>query len=259
MNPYFSDQDITLYLGDAAEILPTLGSFDAVVTDPPYGETSLDWDIYPIGWPQLVAAHTRSMWCFGSMRMFLDHFDDFAGWRMSQDVVWNKGLGTSPATDRFRRVHEHVLHFYRGPWRDVHHDTPRIQIMGRARGGRTSSYPGPSTQSGYGPSSWQDTGRRLVESVLYAPKDRTGKASNPTQKPVGVLELLIAYSVPSGGVVLDPFAGSGSTAVAARHAGRRAVLIEKREQQCEAIARRLAQGVLDLGEEGGAPNPPERG
>lgn len=74
-----------------------------------------------------------------------------------------------------------------------------------------------------------------------------------------MLELVIAYSVPSGGVVLDPFTGSGSTAVAARHTGRRAVLIEKREQQCEAIARRLAQGVLDLGEEGGAQDPPERG
>lgn len=111
---------------------------------------------------------------------------------------------------------------------------------------RSSRHPGPSTHSGYGPSTWQDTGARLVESVLHAPKDATSASTNPTQRPVGVLELLIAYSVPPGGVVLDPFAGSGSTAVAARHTGRRAVLIEKREQQCEAIAQRLAQGILPL-------------
>jgi len=46
----------------------------------------------------------------------------------------------------------------------------------------------------------------LVESVLHAPKDDTSTSTNPTQKPVGVLELLIGYSVPSGGIVLDPFA-----------------------------------------------------
>ncbi|MEU4360285.1 DNA methyltransferase [Promicromonospora sp. NPDC023987] len=246
MTPYFSDQDVTLYLGDVAEVLPTLGTFDAVVTDPPYGETSLDWDVYPVGWPQLVSDHASSMWCFGSMRMFLDHVDDFAGWRMSQDVIWNKGAGTSPATDRFRRVHEHVLHFYRGPWRDTHHDTPRVQIMGRARSSRSSSGPGPSTHAGYGPSAWVDNGTRLIESVIHAPKDRTGKATNPTAKPVGLLELLITYCTPPGAMVLDPFAGSGSTAVAARHIGRRAVLVEKREEQCEAVAQRLAQGVLDL-------------
>jgi site-specific DNA-methyltransferase (adenine-specific) len=46
--------------------------------------------------------------------------------------------------------------------------------------------------------------------------------------------------------VLDIFAGSGSTGRAARAIGRRAVLIEKRESQCEAAALRLTQGVLDL-------------
>lgn len=127
MEPYFADQGVTLYLGDAFEVLPQLGTFDLIVTDPPYGETSLAWDVYPTGWPQLVAGHRTSLWSFGSMRMFLDHYADFAGWRLSQDVVWDKGAGTSPATDRFRRVHEHVLHWYRGPWRDLYHQAPRVQ------------------------------------------------------------------------------------------------------------------------------------
>jgi len=74
-----------------------------------------------------------------------------------------------------------------------------------------------------------------------------GRAIHPTEKPTGILEPLIAYACPTGGVVLDPFAGSGSTGITARNLGRRAVLIEAREVQCEATAIRLAQGVLDFG------------
>jgi site-specific DNA-methyltransferase (adenine-specific) len=61
-----------------------------------------------------------------------------------------------------------------------------------------------------------------------------------------VLELLIRYSVPERGVVCDPFAGSGSTLVAARLAGHRAVGVEIEERYCEAAARRLSQGVLEF-------------
>ena len=69
----------------------------------------------------------------------------------------------------------------------------------------------------------------------YAPSLH-GSATNETEKPVRVLEDLIAYAVPVGGLVLDIFAGSGSTGRAARAMDRRAVLIEKREAQCEDAA-----------------------
>ena len=81
MSPYYVDESVTLYHGDFREVLATsnIGA-DAIVTDPPYGETKLDWDVWPKGWPSIAAEYARSMWCFGSMRMFLDRRDEFADW-----------------------------------------------------------------------------------------------------------------------------------------------------------------------------------
>jgi site-specific DNA-methyltransferase (adenine-specific) len=61
------------------------------------------------------------MWVFGSTRMFLEHFSEFSGWKLSQDIVWEKHNGSGFFNDRFRRVHETVLHFYRddAQWGDV--------------------------------------------------------------------------------------------------------------------------------------------
>ena len=74
-----------------------------------------------------------------------------------------------------------------------------------------------------------------------------GYAENETQKPVGILTPLIAYSCPPGGLVFDPFMGAGSVLVAAKILGRRAIGADVREDQCEIAARRCSQEVLGLG------------
>ena len=248
--PYYADEHVTLYHGDARDIMPTLFdeegyAFDAIVTDPPYGETSLDWDRWPDGWPTNASHLAPSMWCFGSMRMFLDRRDEFTGWRLSQDIVWEKHNGSGFHADRFRRIHEHALHWYQGAWEDIWRDVPTTATA-TARTVRSKRRPSHTGHIDRTPYVSTDGGPKLMESVIYSPSMH-GKAIHPTEKPVAVLEPLIQYTCRPGGVVLDPFAGSGSTAVAARNIGRRAVLIEGREEQCEATANRLSQGVLDLG------------
>jgi site-specific DNA-methyltransferase (adenine-specific) len=242
MEPYFDDgQGVTLYLGDMREVVPALDlTADCLVLDPPYAETSLAWDRWPDGWPALAATAARSMWCFGSMRMFLDRRGDFdaAAWKLSQDIVWEKPNGTGFATDRFRRVHEFALHWYLGEWRAIHHVVPTEGVRKAAKTALRTVKP---THTGdIGSALYVDDGSRLSRSVVKA-ANMHGRSLHPTEKPVGILDPLIRYACPPGGLVLDLFAGSGSTLDAARQSGRRAVGIEAHEPYAEAAAKRLSQ------------------
>lgn len=247
--PYYRDDTVTLYHGDARDILPHLGiTADLLIVDPPYGETSLDWDVWPDGWPTLASETARSMWCFGSLRMFFERQHEFtqAGWKMSHGIVWEKANGSGFATDRFRGVHEHVVHWYQGPWGDIHHEVPKTSYSGpnKSARGKLSQ----TTHTGaIGAHTYVDDGTRLMRSVLYAPPPRT-KGGHPTEKPInGLLDPLIRYGCPAGGLVVDPFAGSGAALDAARLAGRRAIGIEGRKDYCEAIKQRLSLLAFDFG------------
>ena len=239
MQPYYQDEAVILYHGDALQILPLLPQADAIVTDPPYGETSLDWDKWPDGWPAVAALVAPQMWCFGSMRMFLDKRGDLADWKLAQDVVWEKHNGSSFHDDRFRRVHEFALHFYRGEWNALHREVPRFGEEQRKQNIRRGKTP----HLGANGAAAVIEGQRLMTSVIFAPSCH-GYAVNETQKPEGIVAPLLQYSVPVGGLVVDCFAGSGTTGAVARKTGRRAILIEKREAQCRAIVERLRQGDL---------------
>lgn len=219
---------------------------DLIVTDPPYGETSLDWDRWPTGWPTIAAAHARSMWCFGSMRMFLAQRDEFSAWKFSQDNVWEKHNGSNLANDRFNRVHENALFWYQGDWASIYHEPPttasaiKRTVRKKARPAQWIGSTGPNLYTS------EDGGPLIMASVMFA-RSMHGRAINETEKPVEILEPLIEYGCPPGGLVLDLFAGSSSTLFAARSTGRRAVGIEMREDQCEKAAKRLAQGTFDFG------------
>lgn len=247
MKPYFTDGTVSLFLGDMRKVLPALGlTVDTIVTDCPYGETSLKWDRWVDGWPTLAATAARSMWCFGSMRMFLEHGGEFtsAGWQFSQDIVWEKHNGSSFHSDRFKRVHEHATFWYLGPWSNQYHDVPTTPDA-TARAVRRKERPTHTGEIADSTYTSVDGGPRLMRSVLQI-RSMHGRAIHHTEKPIGILDPLIRYACPVGGLVLDPFAGSGSTLDAARQAGRRAIGIEGDEKYVEAAAKRLSQSVLDF-------------
>lgn len=245
MTPYFQCDFVTLYLGDCREIIGALPMADACIADPPYNETNLEWDVWPEGWTSVVALRAVQMWCFGSMRMFLDRVEDFSDWKFAQDVIWEKHNGSGMHADRFRRVHEIACHFYRGDWSAIFKEPPVIEVPETRKRETLLRATKPAHWKGVANAEYEYNGKRLQRSVIPV-RSCHGYAENETQKPEGLVWPLLAYSVPVGGLLLVPFAGSGTELAVARKQGKRAIGIEKRESQCEVIAQRLSQGDLQL-------------
>ncbi|WP_457797672.1 DNA-methyltransferase [Methylocystis sp. S23] len=237
---------VTILHGDCRDVLQKFpdATFDCVIADPPYGETSLDWDRWVDRWPSLlrrVIKPTGSMWVFGSLRMFLEHKDEFAGWRISHDVVWEKHNGTGLFNDRFRRVHELAVHFYPDgqKWSNIF-KAPQFTNDNRARvvrkKGRPAQWIGATGETVYRS---EDGGPRLMRSVQFVRSEHS-RAVHPTQKPQGIVEPLLLYACPIGGTVLDPFAGSGTTGLVARRLGIDATLIEADRAYIDIAVQRIA-------------------
>lgn len=243
----------TLINGDCREIVPELGyAFDMVLADPPYGETNLEWDRWPKGWVEAIDESCRphaSLWCFGSMRMLLDNLREFEAWRYVQEVVWEKHNGSGFNVDRFRRVHELIFHFvpHNSLWAAVY-KSPQFTNDATPRVVRKKSRP-KHWHGETGATVYQsiDGGPRMMRSVQHV-RSMHGKALHPTEKPQGILQPVLEYSLPPEGLLLIPFSGSGAELLAAKRAGRRAVGIELQECYCEVAANRLAQGVLSFDE-----------
>lgn len=234
---------VQLILGDCRDVLPTLGKVDVVFVDPPYGETNLQWDKRVVSWPSLLRSclkATGSMWVFGSQRMFLETASEFAGWRFAQDMIWEKHNGSGLHNDRFRRVHELVLQFYLedAAWADVF-KSPQFTYDAVARTVRKKLRPahwhgatnGTTYQS-------EDGGPRLMRSVIYERSEHS-RAEHPTQKPTGLIEPLLLYACPPGGIVLDPMMGAGSVGICAREQDRGFIGVEANEEYFDIACRRI--------------------
>lgn len=94
-------------------------------------------------------------------------------------------------------------------------------------------------------------GRRDIperrSSIIAVDKVPNSQHIHPTEKPVALIEKLIAMSTNEGDWVVDPFSGSGSTSVAAMHLGRNSIGIEMDEQYIGPSRARLEQNVMDFG------------
>jgi hypothetical protein len=217
--PYYQDESVTLYHGDCREQTAWLGA-DVLVTDPPYGMAFDSGRVAGRTRPIANDADTttrdtvRDLW--GEAKPWLM----FGTWRLprprgtEQVLVWDKTDGTGPGmgdlSSAFGTSHEDI--YLGGDW------TKRAARRGSVL-------------------------RTAV--AMGNPSGLVARTGHPTPKPLSLMETLVAASI---GVVADPFAGSGSTLVAAKQLGRKAIGVELEERYCEVIAKRLAQGVLDFGD-----------
>jgi site-specific DNA-methyltransferase (adenine-specific) len=92
---------------------------------------------------------------------------------------------------------------------------------------------------------WNGGGKQAV--WTYGVASGISRPDHPCPKPEALMAEMVSQFTDEGDLILDPFAGSGTTGVAAKRLGRRAILIEKEEKYCEVAARRLSQGALELG------------
>ena len=237
---------VRILLGDCRECMASEGPFDLILADPPYGDTSLEWDRRVFGWTQVALSRlkpTGSMWVFGSLR-FLLHLGTPGGFRYAQDIVWEKHNGSGFHADRFKRVHEHAVHFYRAdaPWAGVYNQvqttddaTPRT-----VRRKKRPNHTGHIDASHYVS---EDGGPRIIRSVIQM-RSMHGRAIHPTEKPSALLEILIQTSCPPGGLVGDFFAGSGAGGEAAAMAGRNYVGCEIDPNMAAKARARLAGNLF---------------
>lgn len=233
------------------------GPFDMLIVDPHYGDTSLDWDRHVDNWPAYIHGKVSgnhpvlkpngTFWVFGSMRFFMENGRDIVatGFRYAQDIVWEKHNGSAFHADRFKRVHEHVIQFYRkgDQWRDVYNDVQTTPDA-NARTVRRKKRPPHTGHIEAGAYESHDGGPRIMRSVIYM-RSAHGRAIHPTEKPDALLEILIRTSCPPGGMVGDLFAGSGSAGEAAIRAGRNYVGFEI-DPGMAAQARDRIGGLLPL-------------
>jgi site-specific DNA-methyltransferase (adenine-specific) len=220
--PYYADDLVTLWLGDCREVTDWLAA-DVLVTDPPYGR---NWRTGLIRTTRYFA-DSRGHEGIAGDRGTSVRDAALAMWGERQAAAFGDLMFAPPAGTRQVLVYAKAIDAgIRGATGGFRRDAEAVYLIG----------PWPSGISGR--SSIITSGARKVG----------GKGSlamryqHPHAKPVDVLETLIAACPP--GTVADPFAGSGSTLVAARDLGRRAIGVEVDERYCEAAARRLSQGVL---------------
>lgn len=245
------DHAAVLLTGDCRDLMPARGPFDMILADPPYGETSLGWDRRVAGWLPLARAalkHSGSLWVFGSLRSFMATADLFAdaGFRLAQEIVWEKQNGTSFHADRIKRVHELAVQFYpaESAWREIYNDV-QTTADATARTVRRKQRPPHTGHIGAGYYVSHDGGPRIMRSVIFV-RNAHGRAIHPTEKPSALLEILIRTSCPAGGLVGDWFAGSGAAGEACQLAGRRYLGCEIDADMAERARARIA-AVLPLG------------
>ena len=249
MKPYYQDDAATIYHGEAESVMSGIEaeSVDLLWTDPPYGHANQDGDLQSarvgVSGARQKAADPIANDDMDSMRRVVDGMlkqavrvlkpdccccccccggggpkptfawvanrMDSQGLSFFHSVIWDKSARGIGMGWRFRRDYEMVMVSHR-------------------KGGKLA---------------WSEDAPAVSNIVrFYVPNERI----HPNEKPIDLPLHFILLTTEIGGMVLDPFMGSGTTLRAAKDLGRKAIGIEIEEKYCEIAAKRMQQEVLQL-------------
>lgn len=209
----------TIICGDSLEVMKTFAdkSFDLVLTDIPYGVSQDHGGLREIDygeWDKNVTPEMVTAWVTAIARVSKGSVYIFcADQQFSQIFNQLEDLGMIVRKFEWLKTNPNVMngqHFWLS--------SGELCVCAKW------------------PSTYYNGNCEKAYKILGSPTDR----NHPTQKPVELFEEMIIRSCPEGGVVLDPFAGSGTTGVAAHNLKRKYVLIEKDPKYVQLCRDRLS-------------------
>lgn len=231
------------------------GAVDLVIADPPYRlgkdygnrsdmksqEDFLAWtrEWITLALPKLKRA--GSLYVFTTWRHAPEIFSFIKQhMTMVNEIIWDRRVPSmGGSTRRFSSVHDTIGFFVRssGYYFDI--DAVRIPYDAETRKARSRAL--------FAGSKWLELGfnPKDVWSVSRLHRLHREREDHPTQKPLEIIQRMIRASCPEGGLVLDPFAGSGTTVDACIRNGRRCVAFELNADYCDIIRARAARAAAD--------------
>lgn len=270
LTPYFVDEaaGITLYRGDCLQVLPLLTSqVDATITDPPYSRHTHEKQRHGAGKatnPPPVVRDGKTV----ARRAAISRHADLGFEHLSPQTRKLSAAMMAALTRRWLLVFSDmessglwrqslkksgVLSYVRtGVWVKLA-STPQFTGDRPAGGSEAITICHRKLGRGEGRMRWNGGGSHAVWSHPIV-QNRSGRRGgvqrggegrwHTTQKPLALMQQLVQLFTEPGEVVLDPFAGSGTTLLACKNLGRRAIGIEADEESCAKVVERLRQQVL---------------
>jgi site-specific DNA-methyltransferase (adenine-specific) len=238
--PYYQDAQVTLYHGDCQAVLAGMAerSVDCVITDPPYSERTHENVRSNSAGAQRQGNRVLSgklgfdAISEASLRAVIEECGRITRRWVVTNLDYRHAFQFETAPPKGLRLLRVGVRVKTNPMPQISGDRPGQGWEAIAFFHRDDLRP-----------TWNGGGRAGV--WVASTRQNTG---HPTSKPLSMVQDWVRLFTDPGDVVLDPFAGSGTTLRAAKDEGRRAIGVELEERYCEVIARRLAQDCLPLGE-----------
>lgn len=226
--PYYDEGGITIYHGDALELLGELAG-DAVITDPPYGFGAYASDVRVPVAPVFFLAPTVAL--FG-------YPETLVGWCLEAGRVPLEWITWWPTNARIKAGGRHALLAREVEAVAIFGDEMRLypDAVREPRSDNRPAVNGEVSDTVRSGDVWRDASPGVA---FNAPL-----RLHPNEKPLALLRKLVAFCSAPGDLVVDPFMGSGTTLRACKDLGRRAIGVDVVERNCEVAARRLAQEIL---------------